>query len=60
MYDYYHEFFNQTEVVYFEPSLEYDYLKLPVYYYTLEADECGANYLNVEEGQDYVLANGTA
>jgi hypothetical protein len=59
MYDYYHEYFNQTEVVYYKPSLEFDYLKVPVYYYTLEADECQQGYLNAEDGEEYVRGNGT-
>ena len=46
--------------MYFTPSLEHDFLKVPVYYYTLEQDDCGSSYLNSEDGTDYVLANGTA
>jgi hypothetical protein len=60
MSEYYYKYFTETEVVQFTPSLEYDYLKVPVYYYTLDTDECGTSYLSTEDGQDYVLGNGTA
>jgi hypothetical protein len=60
MSEYYYKYFTETEVVHFTPSLEYDYLKVPVYYYTVDADECGTAFLSTEDGQDYVLGNGTA
>jgi len=56
----YYQYFTETEVVYFRPNLKHDFLKIPVYYYSLETDDCGDGSLTTEDGSDYVLANGTA
>ena len=50
MSEYYYKYFTDTEVIYYTPNLEHDYLKVPVYYYTLNTDECGTSYLNNEDG----------
>jgi hypothetical protein len=33
---------------------------MPVYYYTLEEDDCKNRYLNSTTNDEYVISNGTA